>query len=312
MKKVGIIGGSGFIGSYVTKLFLEEGSDVKVSATDTSKIEKYQHLKSLKNANNLEICALNVEDIQALKTFVEDCEILIHCGTPFQLAVNDPKKELFDPTIKGTENFLNVISESKEVKKVVFVASVAAFNTNFPMPADGRSADHVYSETDAPFISEESHPYAQAKYYADQAVRNYVNDHKDLAFEITSVYPVFVVGKPLSGRQDSTSVGLQFLLKNKLAPDPFMEMLYQHNVEFALVAVEDVAEGVFKAATTGDTHGKNYLLASDSWKVADMTLLLNNKQPEETSRIVYSNKLASDELGINFKSSQIPLNQFGA
>ena len=34
MKTVGIIGGSGFIGSHTTKQFLEQGYKVKVSATD--------------------------------------------------------------------------------------------------------------------------------------------------------------------------------------------------------------------------------------------------------------------------------------
>jgi nucleoside-diphosphate-sugar epimerase len=37
MQTVGIIGGAGFIGSYVTKQFLENGFRVKVSATDISK-----------------------------------------------------------------------------------------------------------------------------------------------------------------------------------------------------------------------------------------------------------------------------------
>jgi nucleoside-diphosphate-sugar epimerase len=40
MKKVGIIGGSGFIGSYNTQKFLDEGYKVKVSTTDISKKEK--------------------------------------------------------------------------------------------------------------------------------------------------------------------------------------------------------------------------------------------------------------------------------
>ena len=34
MQIVGVIGGSGFIGSYVTKIFLEENYKVKVSSTD--------------------------------------------------------------------------------------------------------------------------------------------------------------------------------------------------------------------------------------------------------------------------------------
>ena len=52
MKTVGIIGGSGFIGSHTTKKFLQEGFKVRVSATDISKPEKYNHLKSLPNAEN--------------------------------------------------------------------------------------------------------------------------------------------------------------------------------------------------------------------------------------------------------------------
>ena len=102
MKQVGIIGGAGFIGSYVTRLFLEAGFSVKVSATDPSKKEKYQHLMQLANADNLQLVELNIENKEALRDFVAGCSIVIHGGTPFQLDVKDPKTELFDPTIKGT------------------------------------------------------------------------------------------------------------------------------------------------------------------------------------------------------------------
>lgn len=55
MKKIGIIGGSGFIGSHITKKYLEEGFQVRVSSTDINNEEKYKHLKSLANADQLEI-----------------------------------------------------------------------------------------------------------------------------------------------------------------------------------------------------------------------------------------------------------------
>jgi nucleoside-diphosphate-sugar epimerase len=180
------------------------------------------------------------------------------------LDVKDPQKELFDPTINGTENFLKVVNETPSIRKVVFVASVAAYNTAFPMPVDGRSPDHLYTEEDTPFIHESNHPYAQAKYYADQAVRNFLKNNPKIGFEIVSVFPVGVMGKAMSDRKDSTSVGLQFLFKNKMAPNPFIEMLYKQNVEFAIVDVEDVAEGIFKTVTKNGLHGKNYLLSSES------------------------------------------------
>ncbi|PIQ18829.1 MAG: dihydroflavonol 4-reductase, partial [Flavobacteriaceae bacterium CG18_big_fil_WC_8_21_14_2_50_34_36] len=177
MKKIGIIGGSGFIGSYITKQFLENGFEVKVSATNIKREDKYEHLMELENAENLYISELNVENKAALCDFVNDCDIVVHSGTPFQLNFNDAQKELFDPTIKGTENFLQVINETPSIEKVVIIASVAAYNTNFPLPAGGKTPTDTFSENNTPFISEESHPYAQAKFIANQSVEKFMKEN---------------------------------------------------------------------------------------------------------------------------------------
>lgn len=310
MKKAGIIGGSGFIGSYITKKFLENDFEVKVSATDILKEEKYQHLMNFPNAANLHISELNVEDKTALKEFVNDCDIVIHGGTPFQLDVQNPQTELFDPTIKGTENFLEAISNTPTIEKVIFIASVAAYNTNFPMPPEGKKPDDIISENDERFMSTNSHPYAQAKFLANQAVENFIQDNPTLPFEITSVSPVAVMGKSLSSRQDSTSGGLQFLFKNKIATNPFVQMLYDKDVAFAIVDVADVAEAIYKAATTQGLHGKNYLLSSETYKVSDISLMLNRQEPKHQPKIIYENELAKKELGIQFKPAKISFNQF--
>jgi hypothetical protein len=301
MKKVGIIGGSGFIGSYITRKFLKKGYNVKVSVTDIKKREKFRHLFNLKNSDNLNISEMKVEDIKDLEDFIHDCDILIHGGTPFQLDVKDPKTELFDPTIIGTNNFLKATSSAPSLEKVVFIASVAAFNTNFPIPAGGKAPADTYSETDDLFMSEESHPYAQAKYIAQRTVDKFIDTNPNLDFEITTVSPVMVMGKALSNREDSTSTGLQFLFKNRIAPNPFIEMLYENDTEFALVDVRDVARGVFKAATTSGLHGENYLLSSESYAVSDIGLMLNNKAPKNKAKIIYQNAKAANELEIPFQ-----------
>jgi len=312
MKKAGIIGGSGFIGSYITKRFLEEKFKVKVSTTDISRKEKFQHLKSLKNSTNLEIKQLDVENINELIAFIKDCEIIVHCGTPFKLDVENPQKELFDPTIKGTENFLKLVKDSHCIEKVVFVASVAAYNTNFPFPAANKVVTDIFDETDKPYYSEENNPYAQAKFIANKTVDKFINENPDIGFEIVSISPVAVMGKALSNREDSTSVGLQFLFKNKIAPNPFIEMLYEQDVTFAMVDVADVAESAYKASIIEGNHGKNYLISSDSWKVSDISLMLNRLPPEGKSHIVYSSLLAKKELGIQIKPSKVPLHKFGS
>lgn len=310
MKTVGIIGGSGFIGSHVTKKFLSEGYKVKVSATDISNPEKYQHLKQFSNASNLEIAPLKLENKEQLREFVEGCNIVVHGGTPFQLDVKDPKTELFDPTILGTENFLEIIDETPGIDKVVFVASVAAYNTNFPMPAGNKGPNDTFDERDSPFTSEESHPYAQAKFIANQRVEQFIKDKPNPGFEITSVSPVGVMGKALSNREDSTSSGLQFLFKNKIAPNPFIQMLYDNDAEFALVDVKDVADAIYSAGNKTGIHGKNYLLTSESWKVSDISAMLNGKEPESQARVIYKNDAAKRDLGISFNPAVMPLTDF--
>lgn len=310
MHKTGIIGGAGYIGSYITKTFLEKDYCVKVSTTDISNKKKYSHLKKLPYASNLEISEVNVLEPDNLKSFILGCDILVHCGTPFQLEVEDAQKELFDPIVNGTENVLNIIKEVPTVKKVVMISSAAAYNTSFPLVAEDKSPDHLYTEKDVPFMHEDNHPFSHAKFYADQTVREFLEAYSDAGFEIISLYPTFAVGKPLSRRKDSTSVGMQHMFKNHLAPNSFMKMLYKKNVEFAMVDVLDIAKAVFKAATTDELPGKHYFLSSDSWKVSDISKMLNKKKPVDKPRTVYSNRLASSDLGIEFTSPHISLNQF--
>jgi hypothetical protein len=239
-----------------------------------------------------------------MEAFVKGCDIVVHAGTPFMLDVKDPQKELFEPTVKGTQNFLDIISKTAGIKKVVFIASVAAWNTSFPMAPASYPANHFFSEKDTPYMGEQDHPYAQAKYYADQAVRKFVADHPEITFEITSVSPVFVIGNSLSSRQDSTSMGMQYLFKNKIAPNPFVEMLFAKDVMFAMVDVRDVAQSIFNAATRSGLHGKNYLLTSESYKISDISLMLNQQAPLAAPELIYSNALAKTELGISFISAK--------
>ena len=161
-------------------------------------------------------------------------------------------------------------------------------------------------------MSEESHPYAQAKFIANQTVNNFIKNHPKLDFEITSVSPVMVMGKSLSKREDSTSTGLQFLFKNKIAPNPFIQMFYDTDMEFAIVDVKDVAEGVYKAATISGLHGKNYLLSSETYHVSDVSLMLNNQPAKNKPKIIYQNQLAQQQLGLPFQSVLKTLQQYNA
>jgi dihydroflavonol-4-reductase len=53
----------------------------------------------------------------------------------------------------------------------------------------------------------------------------------------------------------------------------------------------DVAEGVYLSATCNGTHGKNYLLSSESCRVSDFSLMLNKQEPKNSPRIGHINNL---------------------
>lgn len=311
MKTLGIIGGSGFIGSHVTRKFLREGYDVKVGVTDIKNSKKYRHLFHFDDADNLTISELRVENREALGEFLKNCEIVVHAGTPFKLDVKDPEAELFAPTVKGTENFLEAIGRAAELEKVVLVASVAGWNTNFPLPPDGVDPADPIDESGERFISIDSHPYAQAKYLANQAVMRYIRENPRVGFEITTVSPVMVLGKSLSDREDSTSTGMQYLIKNKLATNDFIKSFFDNDVTFAIVDVVDVAEAIFKAATTKGIHGRDYLLSSETYRVSDVHAMLNGRPSRGGPMTVYKNDLARAELNMRFRPVEETLNGYG-
>ena len=306
--RIAITGGCGFVGSYITKKFLEENYEVKVSVTDKSNTEKYEHIASLGHVTIEEMDARNYE---AVTNFIEGYDNIVHCGSPFTFAAEDPQAEIIEPNVVSTRHILQACKNASYVKKLVIISSVAAINGYVPSFDPNKGEEHIFTEEDEPTNEESHNPYCQAKYQADQAVRAFIKNNPNLPFEIVTLYPGFVVGNPLSSYRESTSAGLLFLIKNKMTPNPMMEWIFQVDNEFAMVAVKDVAEAVYKMVILPNLHGKKYIISNETWRASDMSSMLNGKTPQGKSRIQYSNQKAILELGMQFTPAKVPLNEFG-
>ena len=303
MLTTGIIGGSGFIGSYVTKIFLEENFKVKVSSNYINSKSNYEHLLTLMNAHNLEIFPIDVNHINSIEDFGKGCDILILSGTPFIPEVKDRQTKIIELTVESTRNFLQAISKLQDLKKVVFIGCIAVWNTSFPFNPETYPSNHIFTELDIPYINEHDHPNAKAKFLAGQEILKFINEHPDLPFEITSISPTWVVGNSLSNVNIS-SVRMQYLIKNKLSPNPFLKMLCANDAVVSMIDVRDVAEAVFQSATTKGIHGKNYIIANESYKVSDISLMLNKQTPLAEPAIIYDSALAKKDLGVAFISAE--------
>ena len=308
MLKVGVLGASGFIGSHISKKVIENGFSLRASVRNKDKKEKYEHLYGLNK--DIEIVESDVLDKASLEKFAEGLDVIIHSATPFLLETENVEKDLLDPTITGTLNVLEVAKNSPKLKKLIFISSVAAINGDFPLLPPNTSSDYVFTEKDYANTNDESVPYGHAKNKADQLIQEFVDTNKDLAFEVVSLCPTLSVGAPLSGRDDSTSVGLQYLLKNKIPANPFLEMALAQDLEWAVVSVEDIGLAATQAIKTEGIHGERFIISSETRKTSDVSRILNNESPLNEASLVYDNSKAKKLLKINFQSSEDALSSY--
>ena len=60
-------------------------------------------------------------------------------------------------------------------------------------------------------------------------------------------------------------------------------------------------------------HNKGMqLVSNESWKVSDITRMLNNQPVVEKPRFVYSGKKAEQELGLSYKTAHVSFSDYAA
>jgi len=137
MKNAGIIGGSKFIGNYITLKFLAEGYRVKVQVPEKEKVKNDSVFKRISINRNLDICRTELTNTQQINDFTKNCEVLIHCGQPFQLDIKSSEVPIYVPLIKNTNVLLKAIRSNKSIRKVIFITSAMAFNPGY-IPCAGK------------------------------------------------------------------------------------------------------------------------------------------------------------------------------
>jgi len=124
-------------------------------------------------------------------------------------------------------------------------------------------------------MSEQSHPYGQAKIHANQLSVIHC-DNPNLSFEIHP-FTFGVMGNHYH-KTGLSQLACNFFLKIKLPQSIIWKCLYNNNVYFAVVDVADVSEAIYKAAITKIFMEKLFIVKRN-YRVSDVTLMLNNQPP---------------------------------
>jgi len=147
-KKVLITGGTGFIGSHLTKRLVAEGSEVTVYC---SLQLGYGHLRNLKEVSSqIKFIRGDVRDFTSIMKAVKDREIVFHLAALSHLPVcQDNPLQAFEVNYGGT---LNVLEASRvgNVEQVVFAGTDHIYGKAAHIPI---SETQLYNADDAYALS---------------------------------------------------------------------------------------------------------------------------------------------------------------
>lgn len=264
-----ITGGTGYIGSWVTKYLLEKGYTVRLALRDKNKKEKYQHLEEIAAGNDgiLELWEADLLREGSFDKAAEGADAIIHMASPFTLRFKDAQKDLVDPAVKGTHNVLTAANKSGSVNKVVLTSSVAAVHgDNIDMKEKGLGE---FTEEHFNTTSSLNHqPYSYSKVTAEKTAWKIFEEQS--SWMLVVVNPSFVLGPSLTANSDSESLAfVKDILSGKYhmgAPD----------LTFGFVDVRDVATAHLKALESDTAEGR-HILAERTANVLDVAEILKKQ-----------------------------------
>jgi dihydroflavonol-4-reductase len=243
MRKAGIIGGFEFIGSYITLKFLSENYRVKVPVSKLKNGEKVLNIPGLSANKYLEEFRGDLNELSEIRKFVRDCDVIIHCGSPFRVNNLNDDAQLFVPEVRGTGSLLKILDEFPNIQKLFFISPPADLNSNaFPYKVQVKKE---FNNSKSVTKNKLNLKFEKAVFHAKRVQENALRVLMEKRFEVIFVAPAEVSGNTLVSNSNSTSAGLKYLFKNGVNHDPVFKRILQQNKLQTLVNAEDVAEEVF-------------------------------------------------------------------
>jgi len=137
--KVLVTGASGFLGGYVTEMFLAAGHEVRALVRRTSETERLRRM-------GVELMLGDLTETESLERAVEGVETVAHCAA----AMTGTPKDFEAATVQGTLDLLTA-AEAAGVKRFVHVSSIAVLSMAKPDEDRPITEDTPY-ESDPEFL----------------------------------------------------------------------------------------------------------------------------------------------------------------
>ncbi|MFD1552883.1 dihydrokaempferol 4-reductase [Putridiphycobacter roseus] len=226
-----VTGGNGHLGNNLIRLLLSENKKVRTTVRNINNNAPFKGL-------DCEVVTADLKDRTALKKAFQGVTNLYAVAANFSMWAKDPKKEIYDNNMQGTQNVFDMAHECG-IKNIVYVSSVASLDFN-RLPA---SVDNGYNK-------DRRNWYYNSKNDSDQLA---LKLGKEYGIRTVVVLPSAMIGAKAHQLSYSNNLVLQ-VLNGEIPIDT--------NVTLNWVAVKDVALGTYKAMQKG-RNLERYILSNE-------------------------------------------------
>lgn len=225
-----VTGANGHLGNNLVRLLLKQGKRVRATVRNTQNIEPFEGL-------DCEIAHADLTNKNSMMKAFEGVTHLYAVGAAFKLWAKNPKKEIYDTNVQGTQNLFEAAAACG-VKNIVYVSSVAALDfTRLPAKeANGYNTDR-------------GNWYYNSKNDADKLALQLAKKYN---IRTVLILPSAMIGSHAHTLSYSNQMALQ-ILQGKIPVDTCITMNW--------IDVKDVAQGAYQAMQQG-RHLERYILAN--------------------------------------------------
>lgn len=225
-----VTGATGFVGSHLTRLLIEQGFRARVL---------YRSEKKLRILDGLEVEAMagDLDAVNLLEAACADCDVVFHVAAKADYWKDGDRDALWRINVDGTRNLL-IAAKSAGVRRVIFTSSASTIGI--------RPGDEPADESDAFNLAPDRFWYAWSKLKAEEVVGEFVADGMD----IVTLNPTVIIGPG-----DLNAISGSFILE--MARWQWLTPVSSGGL--AVIDARDVAKAHLNAVERGRS-GERYIL----------------------------------------------------
>lgn len=154
-QKILVTGGTGFLGSYLLRMLVRDGRQVRATCRDGSRRDLLREIES-----KIEWIEADVNDLPAMEEAFEGVSEVFHCAAMVSFHPRDVR-QMMHTNVEGTANVVNLCLENG-VRKLVHVSSIAAIGRTKQRPRLDEKSSWVAGKLNS--------NYANSKFQAEMEV----------------------------------------------------------------------------------------------------------------------------------------------